>query len=125
MAAVIFYGNYCTLIVYCTVQVSQVLSRSNFIVVRYPGKSLLTRAYLLLINRKETMQELTIISPTMFFRMYVWILLKQLLIGLLGSSNFIGKLQDTVTSSRKPKGKKKRSEEHPLSTAPDPIEIQG
>ncbi|GFY86985.1 PHD finger family protein [Actinidia rufa] len=31
---------------------------------------------------------------------------------------------DTVTSSRKPKVKKKRSEEHPLSTAPDPIEIQ-
>ena len=125
MAAVIFYGNYCTLIVYCTVQVSQVLLRSNFIVVRYPRKSLLTRAYLLLINRKETMEELTIIGLTTLFLMYVWILLKQLLIGLFASSNFIGKLQDMVTSSRQLKVKKKRSEEYPLSTAPDPIEIQG
>ena len=120
-----FWGNYCTLIVYCTVQVSQVLLRSNFIVVRYPRKSLLTRAYLLLINHKETMEELTIIGPTTLFLMYVWILLKQLLIGLFVSSNFIGKLQDTVTSSRQLKIKKKRSEEYPLSTAPDPIEIQG
>lgn len=64
--------NVAALIIYCIVQVSQVLSRSKFLVVQYLKKSLLNRVHLLLFNREGTLQEITIISRTTFLLMYVY-----------------------------------------------------
>lgn len=75
--------NVAALIVYCIVQVSQVLSRSKFLETQYLKKSLLNRVHPLLFSRKGNLQEITIISRITFVLMYVCNSLKRLLIGLV------------------------------------------